>query len=138
MVQICSATDQYQGIHSKARKIVDKTAEDARPTEFVAYRAMAPTKLMRDDPDTAWLLEEPDLNLWYAFDPPPFSTWSHQLSGLATTSTSCRTRYLEGIHSIWLWRTKTAPIHRRGLQPLRVKTWNVNLQDGTQGTYDSR
>ncbi|PSN61458.1 FAD/NAD(P)-binding domain-containing protein [Corynespora cassiicola Philippines] len=52
------------GIKSIARSIIDSSAEDAKPTGFAAYRATALTETMRKDPDTAWLLERPDLNIW--------------------------------------------------------------------------
>jgi salicylate hydroxylase len=53
------------GVKSVARPIVlggdDKPAER---TGFAAYRAVVKTECMRDDPDTAWLLERPALNVW--------------------------------------------------------------------------
>lgn len=33
-------------------------------TGFAAYRATVDVEKMRDDPDTAWLLEKPALNIW--------------------------------------------------------------------------
>lgn len=36
-----------------------------RETGFAAYRAVVETARLRDDPDTSWLLEKPELNLWY-------------------------------------------------------------------------
>lgn len=53
------------GVRSTARSVVlggeDKPAQR---TGFAAYRAVVKTELMRDDPDTAWLLEQPALNVW--------------------------------------------------------------------------
>lgn len=53
------------GVRSVARPIV-LGGEDrpAQRTGFAAYRAVVKTELMRDDPDTAWLLEKPALNVW--------------------------------------------------------------------------
>lgn len=35
-------------------------------TGFAAYRATVEVDKMLQDPDTAWLLEKPGLNIWYA------------------------------------------------------------------------
>ena len=64
MSRILSTANQYAGINSKASKVVDDTAEDPQPTGFAAYRATVPTESMRNDPDTAWLLEKPNVNMW--------------------------------------------------------------------------
>ncbi|KAL2837449.1 hypothetical protein BJX68DRAFT_280196 [Aspergillus pseudodeflectus] len=53
------------GIKSLARSLVDKGPE--KPVEtlgFAAYRATVDVGLMKEDPDTAWLLEKPALNIW--------------------------------------------------------------------------
>ncbi len=53
------------GVRSTARSVVlggeDKPAQR---TGFAAYRAVVKTELMRGDPDIAWLLEKPALNVW--------------------------------------------------------------------------
>jgi salicylate hydroxylase len=53
------------GIRSAARSIV--LGGEHRPAErtgFAAYRAVVSTERMRDDPETAWLLERPAINVW--------------------------------------------------------------------------
>ncbi|PLB39666.1 FAD/NAD(P)-binding domain-containing protein [Aspergillus candidus] len=53
------------GIKSIARGILHGSIE--KPLErpgFAAYRATVDVNLMKDDPDTAWLLEKPALNIW--------------------------------------------------------------------------
>lgn len=35
------------------------------PTGFAVYRAVVDTNLMKADPDTAWLLKEPNINIWF-------------------------------------------------------------------------
>jgi salicylate hydroxylase len=60
-----AATDQYAGINSKASKVVTDTAEGPQPTGYAAYRATVKSDAMRSDPDTAWLLEKPNINLWF-------------------------------------------------------------------------
>lgn len=54
------------GVKSVARPVV-LGGEDvpAVRTGFAAYRAVVDAELMRDDPDTAWLLEKPGINIWY-------------------------------------------------------------------------
>lgn len=53
------------GVKSVARPMVlggqDKPAQK---TGFAAYRAVVNTDEMMNDPDTAWLLEKPQLNIW--------------------------------------------------------------------------
>ncbi|KAL3446128.1 hypothetical protein BJX65DRAFT_319028 [Aspergillus insuetus] len=53
------------GIKSLARPLLEKGAE--KPAEklgFAAYRATVDVDLLKADPDTAWLLEKPALNIW--------------------------------------------------------------------------
>lgn len=60
------------GIKSLARPLVDSGPE--KPVEklgFAAYRATIDVSLMRDDPDTAWLLQKPALNIWFVHPPEP-------------------------------------------------------------------
>jgi salicylate hydroxylase len=38
---------------------------------FAAYRATVDVGLLKEDPDTAWLLEKPALNIWFV-NPPRF------------------------------------------------------------------
>lgn len=55
------------GIHSEARKVVlGGVDQPASKAGFAAYRAMVDVQLMKEDPDVAWLLENPGQNLWYA------------------------------------------------------------------------
>lgn len=58
------------GVRSTARPVV-LGGEDApaERTGFAAYRAVVATELMKDDPDLAWLLEKPALNVWCAVIP---------------------------------------------------------------------
>jgi len=37
-------------------------------TGFAAYRATVDTEKIKSDPDTAWLLDNPGLNLWYEYN----------------------------------------------------------------------
>jgi hypothetical protein len=60
-----NAADPYAGINSKASKVVDDAAEGPRPTGYAAYRATVRSDSMRTDPDTAWLLEKPNINMWF-------------------------------------------------------------------------
>jgi len=53
------------GIKSLAReKLLGVTDEALMRTGFAAYRATVDAEKMRADPDVAWLLEKPCLNLW--------------------------------------------------------------------------
>jgi salicylate hydroxylase len=56
--------NQFSGINSKASKVVADTAEGPQPTGYAAYRATVKSESMRGDPDTAWLLEQPNINMW--------------------------------------------------------------------------
>jgi hypothetical protein len=60
-----NAANSYTGINSKASKIVDDAAEGPRPTGYAAYRATVKSDSMRHDLDTAWLLEKPNINMWF-------------------------------------------------------------------------
>jgi salicylate hydroxylase len=53
------------GIKSVARKVILGDS-DVPPSEtgFAAYRATVDVEKMRADPDTAWLLQKPGLNIW--------------------------------------------------------------------------
>ncbi|SPO05579.1 probable 2-polyprenyl-6-methoxyphenol hydroxylase and related FAD-dependent oxidoreductases [Cephalotrichum gorgonifer] len=53
------------GIMSAARAVIHD-GEEHKPlrTGFAAYRAIVEVDKMRQDPDTAWLLENPGLNIW--------------------------------------------------------------------------
>ena len=53
------------GIKSLARKCIPGE-EDAKPIHngFAAYRATVDVERMKSDPETAWLLEKPALNIW--------------------------------------------------------------------------
>jgi len=63
-----NGADSVTGIKSLARKqALGFTDADAPTlTGFAAYRANVDAEEMLQDPDTAWLLERPALNLWYA------------------------------------------------------------------------
>ena len=54
------------GVKSIARAVV-LGGEDmpAKRTGFAAYRAVVNTEEMQGDPDIAWMLERPRLNIWY-------------------------------------------------------------------------
>jgi salicylate hydroxylase len=53
------------GVKSLARPVVLGTPDiPPERTGFAAYRAVVDTDLMRADPDTAWLLEKPGINIW--------------------------------------------------------------------------
>lgn len=55
------------GVKSKARDVVTGNNNlPAQPTGFAAYRAVVDTETMRQDADTALLLERPGINIWYA------------------------------------------------------------------------
>ncbi|KAF2453195.1 hypothetical protein BDY21DRAFT_388240 [Lineolata rhizophorae] len=57
------------GVRSLAReKILGDDNILPRPTGFAAYRATIDTHRMRDDPEVAWILKEPALNLWIGPD----------------------------------------------------------------------
>lgn len=64
---IMKPANRYAGINSKASKVVADDAEGPQPTGFAAYRATVPTDSMRTDPDTAWLLEKPNINMWFVW-----------------------------------------------------------------------
>ncbi|GAQ45917.1 conserved hypothetical protein [Aspergillus niger] len=53
------------GIKSIARQLLHpKSDKPPRNLGFAAYRATIDVNLIKDDPDTAWLLEKPALNIW--------------------------------------------------------------------------
>ncbi|KAH0527335.1 hypothetical protein TsFJ059_002347 [Trichoderma semiorbis] len=53
------------GVKSLARnQILRHEKKEPIRTGFAAYRATVDVEKMRDDPDTAWLLEKPALNIW--------------------------------------------------------------------------
>jgi salicylate hydroxylase len=53
------------GVKSVARSVVlGGTEEPPQLTGFAAYRATVDTMLMKQDQETAWLLERPGLNIW--------------------------------------------------------------------------
>ena len=53
------------GIKSLARPQINHAKNDGPvKTGFAAYRATVDVAKMREDPDTAWLLESPAQNLW--------------------------------------------------------------------------
>ncbi|KAL2204839.1 FAD/NAD(P)-binding domain-containing protein [Sarocladium strictum] len=57
------------GVNSTARRVVLRGEEEApKLTGFAAYRATVSTEMMAQDPDTAWLLERPGLNIWIGED----------------------------------------------------------------------
>lgn len=55
------------GIKSIARDVLhpDRVREP-RFNGFAAYRATVDVEKMKNDPDLAWILEKPSLNIWYA------------------------------------------------------------------------
>jgi salicylate hydroxylase len=56
------------GVKSAARPVVlGGTDQPPKLTGFAAYRATVATALMKQDPDTAWLLERPGLNIWSVY-----------------------------------------------------------------------
>ena len=57
------------GVKSRARPVV-LGGQDSPPqrTGFAAYRAVVYSEDMKDDNDTAWLLERPGINIWYAIN----------------------------------------------------------------------
>ena len=53
------------GIKSKARACIPgEAASKPVHTGFAAYRATVEASELSSDPDTAWLLEKPALNVW--------------------------------------------------------------------------
>ncbi|KAH7067270.1 hypothetical protein BKA63DRAFT_570580 [Paraphoma chrysanthemicola] len=57
------------GIHSIARNEVCRgVAQEPMFNGFAAYRATVDARKMRDDPDIAWILEKPSLNIWIGED----------------------------------------------------------------------
>lgn len=53
------------GVKSVARQSLDRSGGIAtEPTGFAAYRATVDVEHMKQDPETAWLLERPALNIW--------------------------------------------------------------------------
>ena len=55
------------GLKSIARvKVLGGSDQPPLRTGFAAYRATVDVDKIIADPDTAWLLETPGLNVWYA------------------------------------------------------------------------
>lgn len=55
------------GIKSLARRLLDNNGPE-KPVKnlgFAAYRATVDVSLLKQDSDTAWLLEKPALNIWF-------------------------------------------------------------------------
>lgn len=53
------------GLRSKARPTILKGADRvAKPTGFAAYRGVIGVEEIRAHPELAWLIDEPNLNLW--------------------------------------------------------------------------
>jgi hypothetical protein len=53
------------GVKSVARKVVlGGTDKPATMTGFAAYRSTVDVNRMKEDPEIAWLLERPSLNIW--------------------------------------------------------------------------
>lgn len=58
------------GVNSLGRQTLLKDQDvEPKKTGFAAYRATVDTWKMRLDPDTAWLLEKSNLNIWYVRKP---------------------------------------------------------------------
>lgn len=54
------------GIKSTARKtILEGRDVHARKTGFAAYRATVDIAKMKQDPDIAWIVDQPNINLWF-------------------------------------------------------------------------
>lgn len=54
------------GIKSLARQLLPSGPETpVTSLGFAAYRATVDVSLLRQDPDTAWLLDKPALNIWF-------------------------------------------------------------------------
>jgi salicylate hydroxylase len=54
------------GVKSQARSVVLGGLDlPPQKTGFAAYRATVNTEEMKQDEDTAWLLEKPGINIWY-------------------------------------------------------------------------
>lgn len=54
------------GIKSLARRLLDNGPEKpVKHLGFAAYRATVDVSLLKQDPDMAWLLEKPALNIWF-------------------------------------------------------------------------
>jgi salicylate hydroxylase len=58
-------TNYVIGLKSRARASIPGE-EDIKPLHngFAAYRATVDVEKMRSDPDVAWLLKKPALNIW--------------------------------------------------------------------------
>lgn len=58
------------GVKSLARIIVSPGGRGVpKYTGYAVYRATVDVKRMRKFAETSWVLEKPNLNLWYVYDP---------------------------------------------------------------------
>lgn len=53
------------GVKSGARKLVGKSGPAFERTGFAAYRATVDVARINADPELSWLLDRPNLNIWY-------------------------------------------------------------------------
>jgi salicylate hydroxylase len=54
------------GVKSIARSLVDESGQPQfERTGFAAYRATVDVAKMKADPEISWLLDRPNLNIWY-------------------------------------------------------------------------
>jgi salicylate hydroxylase len=53
------------GVKSVARKLVGKSGPAFERTGFAAYRATVDVSRIKTDPELSWLLDRPNLNIWY-------------------------------------------------------------------------
>ena len=56
--------DLVLGIKSEAREVVTGLSIPPTATGFAAYRANVDIDKIRQDPDIAWIVEQPNINLW--------------------------------------------------------------------------
>lgn len=64
----CVADWVLSGVKSTARNIVAPNGRGApKCTGYAVYRATVDVEKMRAIPEISWLLEQPNLNLWYVF-----------------------------------------------------------------------
>jgi hypothetical protein len=98
---------------------------------------------MRDDPDIAWILEKPSLNIWQVC--PELATrgslgpWSFlnltntRFVGSEKIDMSCRTQLPLEKHSTWSYRTSIIRIQPVGPQSLPKNTSSRNFGVGILG-----